>query len=74
MRQPDMLVTAENGWLGDLTGGEDKKAALRRELTKYERENELEVTFPECLGEGYEDEMAAIEGAVASVDKAKDKE
>ena len=47
MRQPDMLVTAENGWLGDLTGGEDKKAALRRELTKYERENGLPVTFPE---------------------------
>jgi hypothetical protein len=34
----------------------------------------LEITFPECLGKGYEDEMAAIEGAVASVDKAKDKE
>ncbi|MBA3576339.1 MAG: hypothetical protein H0W39_01815 [Sphingomonas sp.] len=47
MRQPDMLVTAENGWLADLTGdGEDKKAELRRELTRYERENGLEVTFP----------------------------
>ncbi|HEX6604211.1 MAG TPA: hypothetical protein VF027_04945 [Sphingomicrobium sp.] len=29
MRAPDMLLTAENGWLGDYTHGRDKKAELR---------------------------------------------
>ena len=31
---------------------EQRAAALRRELTRYERENGLPVTFPEELEEG----------------------
>lgn len=30
MRQPDMLLTAENGWMGDVLPGPDKKAELRK--------------------------------------------
>ena len=28
MREPDMLLTAENGWLGDVVHGPDKQAEL----------------------------------------------
>jgi hypothetical protein len=36
MREPDMLMTAENGWMGDLTrGGADKKAELRKIIDEY---------------------------------------
>ena len=35
MRQPDMLLTAENGWMGDLCHGPDKKAEIREELNRY---------------------------------------
>jgi hypothetical protein len=36
MRQPDMLLTAENGWLGgEFVHGEDKKAELRRQIDEH---------------------------------------
>lgn len=34
-RQPDMLLTAENGWLGAAVHGPDKVAELRRQLDEY---------------------------------------
>ena len=34
MREPDMLLTAEAGWLGDFTGGPNKKDALREGVAK----------------------------------------
>jgi hypothetical protein len=34
MRQPDMLLAAENGWLGEVTGGRCKTAELREEVAK----------------------------------------
>ena len=30
MRKPDMLLTAENGWLGEIAHGPNKKAELRQ--------------------------------------------
>jgi hypothetical protein len=41
MRQPDMLLTAENGWLGDYAHGEDKKAELRRQIDEHRAEEGL---------------------------------
>ena len=42
-RQPDMILTAENGWsFGEHGYGEDKKAELRAELDKYRAEEGLE--------------------------------
>lgn len=38
MRRPDMLMTAENGWLGDVAHGPDKKAELRRAVDEYRAE------------------------------------
>ena len=35
MRQPDMLLTAENGWMGDMAHGPDKKAELRRAIDEH---------------------------------------
>ena len=35
MRRPDMLLTAENGWLGDVAHGPDKKAELRRAMDEH---------------------------------------
>jgi hypothetical protein len=35
MRQPDMLLTAENGWIGDVAGGRDKKAELMRAIDEH---------------------------------------
>jgi hypothetical protein len=41
-RQPDMILTAENGWtFGEFGYGEDKKAELRAELDKYRAEEGL---------------------------------
>jgi hypothetical protein len=34
-REPDMLLTAENGWLGEIGYGPDKKAQLKREIDQY---------------------------------------
>jgi hypothetical protein len=42
MRRPDMLLTAENGWLGDLAHGPDKKAELRRAVDEYRARQGLE--------------------------------
>jgi hypothetical protein len=42
-RQPDMVLTAENGWsFGEAGYGEDKKAELRAELDKYHAKHGLE--------------------------------
>jgi hypothetical protein len=42
MRQPDMLLTAENGWLGgEFVHGEDKKAELRRAIDEHRAEEGL---------------------------------
>ena len=41
MREPDMLLTAENGWLGDMAHGPDKKAELREAMDVYRREKGL---------------------------------
>jgi hypothetical protein len=35
MRKPDMLLTAENGWLGDVAHGRDKKAELMRAIDEH---------------------------------------
>jgi hypothetical protein len=35
MREPEMLLTAENGWMGDMVHGPDKKASLRAALDKH---------------------------------------
>jgi hypothetical protein len=42
MRQGDMLLTAENGWLGDYAHGPDKKAELRKAIDEYRAEEGLE--------------------------------
>jgi len=41
MRERDMLLTAENGWLGDCAHGPDKKAELRKALDKHYAEHGL---------------------------------
>ena len=41
MRQPDMLLTAENGWLGDVAHGPDKKAELRKAIDAHRAEEGL---------------------------------
>lgn len=35
MRRPDMLLTAENGWMGEMAHGPDKRAELRRMIDEY---------------------------------------
>jgi hypothetical protein len=40
-RKPDMLLTAENGWLGEVGHGPDKKAQLMREVDEYRAEQGL---------------------------------
>ena len=35
MRKPEMLLTAEDGWLGEFTHGPDKKAELLREINEW---------------------------------------
>ncbi|HUG46224.1 MAG TPA: hypothetical protein VMK31_06915 [Sphingomicrobium sp.] len=42
MRKPDMLLTAENGWLGDMAHGEDKMAELRAAVDAHRAEQGLE--------------------------------
>jgi len=39
MRKPDMLLTAENGWMGDVAHGPDKKAELRQAVDEYRAEH-----------------------------------
>lgn len=42
MRQPDMLLTAEAGWLGDFAHGRDKKAELRKAIDEHRAAEGLE--------------------------------
>lgn len=43
MRKPDMLLTVENGWLGEVAiGGEDKKAELMKAIDDYRAKKGLE--------------------------------
>jgi hypothetical protein len=39
MRNPDMLLTAENGWMGDMAHGRDKKQELQEALNRHRIEN-----------------------------------
>ena len=43
MREPDMVLAAEAGWMGDVGHGEDKKAELRKALDEHRREQGLEA-------------------------------
>jgi hypothetical protein len=58
MRQPDMLLTAENGWMGDAVHGEDKMAELRRAMDQHRAEMGLE---PIDWGESTEPKATASE-------------
>ena len=42
LRHGDMLLTAENGWLGDFAHGPDKVAELRRAVDRYREEEGME--------------------------------
>ena len=42
MREPDMLLTAENGWLGATAHGPDKMEELRKAIDEYRAEEGLE--------------------------------
>ena len=42
MREPDMLLTAENGWLGDVAHGPDKIAELRQAIDEHRMAEGLE--------------------------------
>ena len=41
-REPDMLLTAENGWMGDMVHGEDKMAELRAAVDEHRAAEGLE--------------------------------
>lgn len=41
-RDADMVLTAENGWMGDIAHGPDKKAELRRQLNAWRVEQGLD--------------------------------
>lgn len=41
MRKPEMILPVQNGWLAEITGGEDKTAQLRDALAEYERSGRL---------------------------------
>jgi hypothetical protein len=41
MREPDMLLTAENGWMGDMAHGPDKMAELRKAVDAHREEEGL---------------------------------
>jgi hypothetical protein len=42
MRKPDMLLTAENGWLGGMAHGPDKMAELRRAIDAHRASEGME--------------------------------
>ena len=42
MRNPDMLLSAENGWMGDMVHGPDKKRELREALDRHRAAQGLE--------------------------------
>jgi len=41
MHRPEMLLTAENGWIGDMLHGENKTEELRRALDRHREEQGL---------------------------------
>jgi hypothetical protein len=41
-REPDMLLTAENGWMGDMVHGPDKRAELRAAVDEHRAAEGLE--------------------------------
>ena len=41
LREPDMLLTAENGWMGDIAGGRDRIGELRRAVDRHREEEAL---------------------------------
>ena len=43
MRKPDMLLTAESGWLGNVVHGPDKQAELMRAINDWRAEQGLEA-------------------------------
>ena len=43
MRKPDMLLTAESGWLGNVVPGPDKQAELMRAINDWRAEQGLEA-------------------------------
>jgi hypothetical protein len=53
MRQADMLLTAEGGWLGDIAHGPDKKAELLKAVNQWRAEQGLPAVGwkGECEGE-----------------------
>ena len=60
MRQPDLLLTTESGWLGDLAHGRDKKAELPRAIEEHRAEERLQPVEsddqqPERSGGGEEE-------------------
>jgi hypothetical protein len=52
MRQPDMLLTAENGWLGEVAHGPDKVAELRQMIDDHRAGEGLEPVEWEEEDEG----------------------
>jgi hypothetical protein len=42
MREPEMLLTAENGWLGGMAHGPDKMAELRDAIDRERAEQGLD--------------------------------
>jgi hypothetical protein len=42
MRDPDMMLAAEAGWLGDAAHGPDKKAELMRVINEWREAEGLE--------------------------------
>lgn len=42
LREPDMLLTAENGWLGNMAHGPDKIAELRTAIDEWRKKEGLE--------------------------------
>jgi hypothetical protein len=67
-RQPDMVLTAENGWtMGEHGYGPDKKAELRAELDKYRAEEGLE---PVDWGDSAEPK--ALDGGADEAASARD--
>lgn len=62
MRRPDMLLTAENGWMGDYVHGPDKVAELRAALDEYRAEEGLEPVDWDSESERAEASAADISG------------
>jgi hypothetical protein len=55
-RDPDLLLTAENGWLGEFAHGPDKKAELLAEINEWRAEQGLALVCWKGEGGGEEEE------------------